>query len=67
MLFDLQAFVDVRFGQEGMSSFVDAPDGSHWDPKTCDQPRLRDWTGLDSVVSPVVGALVMFLWSAIER
>lgn len=50
-----------------MPTFVDVPTEDHWDPETCDQPRFEDWTGLDSLVSPLVGAVVMFAWSAVER
>ncbi|GLI60824.1 hypothetical protein VaNZ11_002935, partial [Volvox africanus] len=50
----------------GLPAFmqIDAPDQQSsvrvWDPDTlkCDQRPLRDWTGLDSLISPAVSLLV---------
>ncbi|CAM9703548.1 unnamed protein product [Ascophyllum nodosum] len=50
-----------------LPTFMDVEPSEHWDPDSCQQPRLEDWTGLDSLVAPVVGAIVMFAWSAVER
>jgi hypothetical protein len=46
--------------------FVDAPPDQLFDPATCPQERLADWTGLDSLMSPVVCTLVLYAASAIE-
>ncbi|KAG5185986.1 Solute:Sodium symporter family [Tribonema minus] len=51
-------------GQAGLPSFVDAPDGGTWNAAACDAPRLRDWTGLDSLVSPLVCTALLFGVSA---
>lgn len=50
-----------------LPTFIDAPAADQWDPESCEQPRFEDWTGLDSLVCPVVSVIVMFLWSFIER
>lgn len=53
--------------QDGLPTFIDAPAADIWDPNTCEQPRLEDWTGLDSLLSPVLATIVMFAWSAVEK
>ncbi|CAM9258817.1 unnamed protein product [Ectocarpus sp. 12 AP-2014] len=59
---------DYGPGQVGpLPTFFDAPASDHWDPDTCNMPRMEDWTGLDSLLSPVTSVVVMFLWSFIER
>ncbi|CAM9540104.1 unnamed protein product, partial [Choristocarpus tenellus] len=58
---------DYGSGQAGLPSFIDAPTTDHWNPDTCDQPRFEDWTGLDSLVSPIAGLVVMFAISLLER
>ncbi|CAM9500489.1 unnamed protein product, partial [Hapterophycus canaliculatus] len=59
---------DYGPGQAGpLPTFIDAPAADQWDPETCEQPRLEDWTGLDSLLSPIVSVVVMFLWSFVER
>ncbi|CAM9568961.1 unnamed protein product [Sphacelaria rigidula] len=58
---------DYGSAQDGLPSFIDAPAEETWDPDTCEQPRLEDWTGLDSLLSPIVATIVMFAWSAVER
>ena len=40
--------------------WFDVPAADKWDPSTCEQERFRDFTGVDSLVSPVV-SLVVFL------
>lgn len=57
----------VFCSQGGFPSFIDVPAAEVWDPETCVQPRLQDWTGLDSLLSPVLATVVMFAWSAIEK
>ncbi|EFJ45094.1 hypothetical protein VOLCADRAFT_94586 [Volvox carteri f. nagariensis] len=59
----------------GLPAFmqIDPPDQQDfagvWDPDslTCDQPPLSDWTGLDSLISPVVSLLVFVAVSLFER
>lgn len=59
---------DYGPGQIGpLPTFIDAPATEQWDPESCEQPRLEDWTGLDSLLSPIVSVIVMFTWSFIER
>lgn len=50
-----------------LPTFIDAPAADQWDPDTCEQPRMEDWTGLDSLASPVFSVVVMFIWSFIEK
>ncbi|KXZ46420.1 hypothetical protein GPECTOR_43g856 [Gonium pectorale] len=40
-----------------------------WDPSkdTCEQPRMEDWTGLDSLVCPVVSLIVFMAVVAFEH
>ncbi|KAG5175443.1 Solute:Sodium symporter family [Tribonema minus] len=54
-------------GQAGLPLFVEAPAAEHWDPETCDATALSDFTGVDSLVSPIVCALVMYAVSWAER
>ncbi len=44
-------------------------DAGIWDPAadTCEQERLEDWTGLDSLVSPVFCLLVLLAVMGIEH
>ncbi|KAG5175436.1 Solute:Sodium symporter family [Tribonema minus] len=56
-------------GQAGLPLFVEAPPAEHWDPATCDASQLSDWTGVDSLVSPLVCALVLYAvsWAELRR
>jgi hypothetical protein len=46
-------------------SFIDVQEWEQWDPETqpCEQERFRDWTGIDSLVSPLVA---LFCFCAIQ-
>ncbi|CAN0077118.1 unnamed protein product [Pylaiella littoralis] len=59
---------DYGPGEVGpLPTFIDAPAAEQWDPETCEQPRMEDWTGLDSLISPVFSLVMMFVWSFIEK
>ena len=38
--------------------WFDVPPGDKWDPSTCEQVRFRDFTGVDSLVSPIFSLIV---------
>lgn len=41
-------------------TWFDVPSDLKWDPSTCEQRRFEDWTGLDSILSPIF-SLICFL------
>lgn len=47
--------------------WFDVPAGDKWDPSTCQQERYEDWTGLDSLLSPVFSLICFFAVHCIER
>mmetsp|Transcript_29388 Transcript_29388/g.75967 ORF Transcript_29388/g.75967 Transcript_29388/m.75967 type:complete len:738 (+) Transcript_29388:123-2336(+) len=47
--------------------WFDVPAADKWDPATCKQERFEDWTGLDSLLSPVFSLLCFFTVWSIER
>lgn len=55
---------DYGDGQPGVPGFVDSPDV--WAKDTCEQQRLDDWTGVDSLISPGICMIVTLLFSYIE-
>ena len=49
--------------------FFDVPKDLHWDKtdtKQCSQSRFEDWTGMDSLISPVVSLLVFTVFQLLE-
>merc|ERR1711998_414539 len=49
--------------------FFDVPSDLHWsktDAKQCPQSRFEDWTGMDSLISPVVSLLVFLTFQLLE-
>jgi len=52
-------------------AFIDETPDQHWDPSAegqqCNQPRFNDWTGVDSLAAPVLGAIVFILVQFLER
>ena len=50
-------------------SFFDEPIDSRWDPseEKCDEVQFNDWSGVDSLVSPVVGLIVFVSVQFLER
>jgi hypothetical protein len=57
----------------GVPAFIDVPNAASstslsttWDDTTCGAPQLEDWTGLDSLISPVFATICMMLVSFIE-
>jgi Na+/proline symporter len=52
-----------------LPTFMDAAPSALWDAaaQTCQQERYRDWTGIDSLASPLVSLLVFLPIHYIER
>jgi hypothetical protein len=53
----------------GYPLFFDKPTEEVWDPNVeqCDQPRYNDWTGVDSLATPIVAAIVFIFIQFLER
>lgn len=47
-------------------NFFDKAAADRWDPDTCEQKRFKDFTGVDSLVSPLFSLLVFIAVSLIE-
>lgn len=50
-----------------LPAFIDARPQDHWNPATCEQPRLEDYTGVDSLAAPVFGFILYFSVYFIEK
>jgi hypothetical protein len=57
----LPSFMEIKPASAAGSAGV-------WDPEkdTCEQEPMRDWTGLDSIVSPIISLLVLMAVQAFE-
>lgn len=53
----------------GLPPFIDAEDDIKWDSETepCDQSRFEDWSGVDSLASPMVCLVVFMFVQCLER
>ena len=53
----------------GYPLFFDKPTEEVWDPNVeqCDQPRYNDWTGVDSLATPIAAAIVFIFIQFLER
>lgn len=49
--------------------FFDLPAADLWDSSTeqCEQPRVEDWTGVDSLAAPLAGLVVFVIVQFLER
>ena len=68
MPFPGDEFLDFGVGASlGAPTFVDDP--NQWDPsvEVCDQARFNDYTGVDSLVSPIVALVVFIFFQVLER
>jgi Na+/proline symporter len=48
-------------------NFFDVPSADKWDPSTCNQTRLNDWTGVDSLCSPLFSLLLFAIVHFLEK
>lgn len=48
-------------------AFFDVPKELMWDPSSCKQERLADYTGVDSLASPLFGLIIFLVITLIER
>lgn len=44
----------------GLPAFLDVPAAEQWDANTCAQRRLADYTGVDSLASPIFSLVLFF-------
>mmetsp|Transcript_12511 Transcript_12511/g.37568 ORF Transcript_12511/g.37568 Transcript_12511/m.37568 type:complete len:227 (-) Transcript_12511:184-864(-) len=51
----------------GFPAFIDEPKSKQWDPNTCEQTRLEDWTGLDSILSPIFSLVIFAAVHLLEK
>ncbi|KAL3762641.1 hypothetical protein ACHAW5_007212 [Stephanodiscus triporus] len=62
----------LNYGSAASTAFptyFDKPQEEVWDPNNeqCEQPRYNDWTGVDSLASPIAAAIVFIFVQFLER
>ena len=48
-------------------NWFDVPDDEKWTPSSCPQTRFEDYTGVDSLASPLFSLVLFLLVSGIEK
>ena len=68
--FNMPEFMNVGSAASSLyPSFFDQPIEERWDPSVeqCDEVQFNDWSGVDSLISPVIGLFVFVFVQFLER